>query len=135
MKQEEKEKQKEEALKVKAEKLEQKDKEKQLAKARKNANAALRKSERAYTAMNLVMQNPFFLQLPGNSRCQFETAYSDIKAVRDRAERCIATDIIHDFAFDEHNLDIRCAQGLRAEGTIRGILAQIAAATEGLKSH
>ena len=61
MKQEEKEKQKEEALKVKAEKLEQKDKEKQLAKARKNAMAALRKSERAYTAMNLVMQNPILL--------------------------------------------------------------------------
>ena len=135
MKQEEKEKQKEEALKVKAEKLEQKDKEKQLAKARKNANAALRKSERAYTAMNLVMQNPLFLQLPGKTRCQFDAAYSDIKAVRDRAETCIATDIIHEFGFDENILNIKCAQGLRAEGVIRCILAQIAAATEGLESH
>ena len=135
MKQEEKEKQKEEALKVKAEKLEQKNKEKQLLKARKNATAALRRSERAYTAMNLVKQNPLFLQLPGDSRCQFEDAYSDIKAVRDRAETCIATDIIREFGFDERKLNIKCAQGLRAEGVIRGILAQIAAATEGRERH
>ena len=97
--------------------------------------AALRKSERAYTAMNLVMQTPLFLQLPGKTRCQFDAAYSDIKAVRDRADTCIATEIIHDFGFDETNLNIRCAQGLMAEGVIRGILAQIAAATEGLKSN
>ena len=81
--------------------------------------------------MNLVKQNPLFLQLPGDSRCQFEAAYSDIKAVRDRADTCIATEIISDFAFDENKLNIRCAQGLRAEGNIRGILAQIAAATGG----
>ena len=81
--------------------------------------------------MNLVMQNPLFLQLPGDSRCQFEDAYSDIKAVRDRAETCIATDIIREFGFDERKLNIKCAQGLRAEGNIRGILAQIAAATGG----
>ena len=83
--------------------------------------------------MNLVKQNPLFLQLPGDSRCQFEAAYSDIKAVRDRADTCIATEIIHDFGFDESTLNICCAQGLRTEGVIRGILAQIAAATEGLE--
>ena len=79
--------------------------------------------------MNLVMQNPLFLQLPGDSRCQFEAAYSDIKAVRDRAETCIATEIISDFGYDENKLNIRCAQGLRAEANIRGILERIAAAS------
>ena len=135
MKQEEKERQKEDALKVKAEQVEQKEKDKQLAKARRNAMTALRKSEKAYTAMNLVMKNPFFLQLPANTRCQFDAAYADIKAVRDRADTCIATDIIQDYGFDETALNIRCAQGLRAEGVIRGILAQIAAATDGQERH
>ena len=54
-------KQKEEALRVKNEKVEQKQKDRMIAKARKNAMAALRRSEKAYTAMNLVMKKTFLL--------------------------------------------------------------------------
>ena len=103
-----------------------------LAKARRNAMTALRKSEKAYTAMNLVMKTPLYLSIPALTRGPFEFAFSEIQAVRDRAETCIATETVLDFGFDEANLNIRCAQGLRAEGTIRAILGQIATATESL---
>ena len=42
------------------------------------------------------------------------------------------TSTILEFAFDETNLRVRCAQGLMAEVLLRQILGQLATATEGL---
>ena len=76
--------------------------------------------------MNLIIVNPLFPQLPGVARVAFEGVYSEIKMLRDRANACIATDEILDFAFDEANLNAKCAQGLKSEGLIRAILQQLA---------
>ena len=86
----------------------------------------LRKSEKAYTAMNLTISSPLLSQLPGAARIAFETLYSQIKVLRDKATECVETDNILDFAFDETNLSQKCAAGLKSEGLIRAILQQVA---------
>ena len=122
----EKERMKEEALREKASKEVVKEKQKQIAAARRNANVLLRKSEKAYTAMNLTVQNPLLPQLPFAARTAFEGLYSEIKVLRDRATACVETDDVLDFAFDEANLTTKCAAGLKSEGLIRQILQQVA---------
>ena len=81
--------------------------------------------------MHLVMANPFFSGLPSTARVGFEAMYYEIKEIRDRADTCITTGTILDFAFDEAHLKIKCAQGLKAENCLRPFLGQLALATGG----
>ena len=106
---------------------------KQLAASRKHANAAIKKSEKAFTAMHLVMANPFFSDLPSTARVGFEAMYYEIKEIRDRADTCITTGTILDFAFDEAPLKRKCALGLKAESCVRSMLGQLALAIGGVR--
>ena len=122
----EKERKKEEALRQKASKEEEREKSRQLAAARRNANVLLKKSEKAYTAMNLTIMNPLLQQLPSMTRAAFEKLYSEIKVLRDKATTCVQSEDIVEFAFDEASLSQKIAQGFKSEALIRAILAQVA---------
>ena len=86
----------------------------------------MKKTEKAFMAMNLIVINPLFQSLPLTVSGGFQSTFSEIKTIRDSANECRETDEIDTFSFDLTSLEIKCAKGLKAEVLLRSLLAQMA---------
>ena len=97
-----------------------------VAQAKKNADLVLKKSEKAYGAMNLIVSSPAFATLPLTATGGFHAVYQEIKGLRDSASEVRRSDDVSQFSFDLKNLEEKCKQGMKAEVLLRGILSQMA---------
>ena len=97
-----------------------------VAQAKKNADLLLKKSEKAYGAMNLIVSSPAFATLPLTATGGFHAVYQEIKGLRDSASEVRRSDDVSQFSFDLKNLEEKCKQGMKAEVLLRGILSQMA---------
>lgn len=93
--------------------------------ARRNASLLLKKTEKAFMAMNLIVMNPLFSSLPRQATDGFQNSFNSIKELRDRAQECIDAAGLS-FGFDAPGVDSTCSQGLKAEVLLRSLLQQMA---------